>query len=283
MYEKIRRFAHRPTIYSKETTHALWTHPHIAERMLSFHLDQETPLASRPVQEIDRIVSALDNDLQLKGKRVCDLGCGPGLYATRFADVGADVLGVDLSPRSIDFARAQPASEHGKQRYRVADYLRDPLGEDFDVVTLIYFDFCALSPARRASLLVKILGMLNSGGALVLDVVSEAAFSSLEDELEIEQNLMGGFWSPEEYVGIHRKWVYAEEKVCVDHFGVFEDGRDFEILNWMQYFSPERLRREIRDAGFSSVQLFGSLNLEPMSDDSNEIGAIAHKACSKQS
>lgn len=278
MYEKIRRFAHRPTIYSEETTHALWTRPHIAERMLSFHLDQETPLASRPVEEIDRIVSALDSKLQLQGKRVCDLGCGPGLYSSRFADVGANVLGIDLSPGSIDFARGQRPSEHGTQHYRVADYLRDPLGDDFDVVTLIYFDFCALSPPRRASLLEKILGMLKSGGALVLDVVGEAAFPSLQEELEIEQDLMGGFWAPGEYVGIRRKWVYSEEKVCVDHFGIFAEGEDFEILNWMQYFSPERLRGEIEAAGFSNIQLFGSLGLEPISESSNEIGAIACKA-----
>ena len=278
MYEKIKRFADRPALFSEETALALWTRPHIAEQMLSFHLDPETPLASRPVQDIDQIVRALDGKLQLKGKRVCDLGCGPGLYSTRFADAGADVLGVDVSPGSIDFATTRQASAQGTQRYRVADYVRDPLGADFDVVTLIYFDFCALSPANRASLLKKIRGMLRKGGCLVLDVVSEASFPTIAEDLEIEQNLMGGFWSPAEYVGIRRRWLYAEEKVCLDRFGIFEDGQDFEIFNWMQYFSPERLREEIEVAGFSNIELFGSLKLEPVSDSSNEIGAIARRA-----
>ena len=275
MYEKIKRFAARPALFSEETALALWTRPHIAEQMLSFHLDSATPLASRPVEDIDRIVRALDGKLQLEGKKVCDLGCGPGLYSTRFADAGADVLGVDVSPGSIDFATARQASAQGRQRYRVADYLREPLGEDFDVVTLIYFDFCALSPANRASLLKKIRSMLTEGGCLVLDVVSEASFPTLEEGLEIEQNLMGGFWSPGEYVGMHRRWLYAEEQVCLDHYGIFEDGQDFEIFNWMQYFSAERLREEIEGAGFSNVELFGSLALEPVSDSGNEIGAIA--------
>jgi SAM-dependent methyltransferase len=278
MYDKIKRFAARPALFSEETALALWTRPHIAEQMLSFHLDPETSLASRPVQDIDRIVRALDGKLQLKGKRVCDLGCGPGLYAERFADAGADVLGVDVSPGSIDFATARHANAQGRQRYLVADYLRDSLGEDFDVVTLIYFDFCALSPANRASLLKKINRMLRKGGCLALDVVSETSFSILEEDLEIEQNLMGGFWAPGEYVGIHRRWLYAEERVCLDHYGIFEDGQDFEIFNWMQYFSLERLREEIEDAGFTDVELFDSLNLEPVSDGGNEIGAIARRA-----
>ncbi len=246
--------------------------------MLSLHLDQETPLASRPVEDIDRIVRALDGKLGLNGKRICDLGCGPGLYSTRFAAAGADVLGIDLSPGSVDFARAQLASEQSGQRYRVADYMRDPLGGDYDVVTLIYFDFCALSPDNRASLLRKILKALRNGGCLVLDVVSEASFSVVEETLEIEQNLMDGFWSPGQYVGIHRRWIYPEETVCVDHYGIFEQEQSFEIFNWMQYFSPERLREELEDAGFSNIQLFGSLNLEPISDTSCEIGAIAYSA-----
>ena len=145
-------------------------------------------------------------------------------------------------------------------------------------MTLIYFDFCALSPANRASLLNKVLGMLRKGGCLLLDVVSETSFSGLEEGVEIEQNLMGGFWSPGEYVGIHRKWIYSDEKVSVDHYGIFEEGQDFEILNWMQYYSPERLRYELETAGFSDIQLFDSLNLRPISASSNEIGAIACQA-----
>ena len=72
-------------------------------------------------------------------------------------------------------------------------------------------------------------------------------------------------------------------RICQLGFGdagkrIFEDGQDFEIFNWMQYFSPKRLRDEIEDAGFSNIQLFGSLDLRPISDSSNEIGAIAYKA-----
>ena len=44
--------------------------------------------------------------LKLKeGKRVIDFGCGPGLYATRLAQKGAFVTGIDFSENSINYAR----------------------------------------------------------------------------------------------------------------------------------------------------------------------------------
>ena len=62
----------------------LWTRPHLAEQMLGYHLNQETDLASRRFESIDRVVEWIDAQLNLPNKSVCDLGCGPGLYAQRF-------------------------------------------------------------------------------------------------------------------------------------------------------------------------------------------------------
>ena len=41
------------------------------------------------------------------GRRVLDVGCGPGLYTTRLAASGARVTGIDFSERSIACAREQ--------------------------------------------------------------------------------------------------------------------------------------------------------------------------------
>jgi SAM-dependent methyltransferase len=43
---------------------------------------------------------------ELKGRgRVCDLGCGPGHIARYLHDAGAEVFGLDLSPRMLEQAR----------------------------------------------------------------------------------------------------------------------------------------------------------------------------------
>lgn len=275
MYEMLKKLAVRPDPWSTTTTKDLWTRPHIASQMLAYHLDQDTPLASRPIALIEKIVDWLDAELSLDGKRVCDLGCGPGLYSTRFAERGADVTGVDFSPTAIEYAESQISTTDCGIKYLVADYLNDDLPTEFDVVTLIYYDFCALSPVDRQKLLQRIASMLNPGGRLVMEVLAEGAIRGFREQVTIEKQLMGGFWADSDYVGIHRTWVYPEEALSLDHYLIVEPSEHWQILNWMQYFSPDRIERELEAAGFTVRTLAGSLAGEALAEDSTEIGLIA--------
>jgi SAM-dependent methyltransferase len=275
MREMLKKLAVRPEPYSSMTTKVLWTRPHIARQMLAYHLDQDTPLASRPIAVIEEVIAWLDAELSLSGKRLCDLGCGPGLYSTRFAESGADVTGVDFSPNAIAYAESQDSTADPGITYLVADYLNDDLPTGFDVVTLIYYDFCALSPVDRHKLLRRIASMLNPGGRLVMDVLAESAFQGVREQVTIEKQLMGGFWADSDYVGIHRTWVYPEETLSLDHYVIVEPSEHWQILNWMQYFSPDRIERELQAAGFTVRTLAGSLAGEALTEDRTEIGIIA--------
>ena len=275
MYEMLKQLAVRPDPYSTTTTKDLWTRPHIARQMLAYHLDQETSLASRPIAEIEAIVGWLDSELVLADKRVCDLGCGPGLYATRMAQRGADVLGVDFSTVSIAHAESQASTSLGGPTYRIADYMEEELPSDFDLITLIYFDYCALSPKDRQVLLGKIRSMLRPGGKLVMDVVAASAFTQAHEQLAIEENLMAGFWSDKDYVGIHRTWLYEDQMLSLDHYVIAETTGQWEVLNWMQYFSPNQLVGELKNAGFAVDVLAGGMTGQALTDASREIAVIA--------
>ena len=96
MYDLIKDLSQRPEPFSHYTAMELWTRPHLARQMLDFHLNQETGLASHRFETIEEIVNWIDSQLNLSGKRLCDLGCGPGLYTRRFAACGANVTGVDF-------------------------------------------------------------------------------------------------------------------------------------------------------------------------------------------
>ena len=82
-----------------------WNDPHISKQMLEVHLNPDIEAASRRPETIDRTVSWLIETLGLKtGASLLDLGCGPGLYTSRFARAGFHVTGVDYSRRSIEYA-----------------------------------------------------------------------------------------------------------------------------------------------------------------------------------
>ena len=275
MYELLKKLAVRPEPHSLMTVRELWTRPHIARQMLAYHLDQDTPLASRPIAIIEKIIDWLDSELGLERKRICDLGCGPGLYSLRMAQRGAHVTGVDFSPVAIAHAESRLPATDSKVDYLVADYLNDELPTGFDVVTLIYYDYCALAPADRRALLGRICSMLNPGGALVMDVVGVSALAGVREQLSLEEQLMGGFWSDSDYVGIHRTWVYPGETLSLDHYLIVEPSGHWEILNWMQFFSPDRVVQELEEAGFAVRTLAGSLAGQALTEGSTEIGVIA--------
>lgn len=275
MYEMLKTLATRPEPHSLMTVKDLWTRPHVARQMLAYHLDQENGLASRPAAEIEKAVDWLDGQLQLENKRVCDLGCGPGLYASRFAERGARVAGVDFSRVAIGHAERQAKTTGQDIDYLVADYLQDDLPSGFDIVTLIYYDYCALSPADRRNLLGKIRSMLKPGGRFVMDVLTAQAFRDVHEQLSIEERLMGGFWSDSDYVGVHRTWTYEDSMLALDHYLIVEPDEHWQILNWMQYFAPDRLVGELEEAGYVVRELAGSLTGEALENTGREVAVVA--------
>lgn len=272
MYESLLDLSKRPEPFSRYTAKELWTRPHLARQMLNYHLSQDTDLASRRIETIDRVVDWIADQIKLPGKKLCDLGCGPGMYTERFASRGARVTGVDFSHHSLKYARTEGS---GSVRYREADYLSDELPIGFDVITLIYTDLCVLSATQRSRLLGRMHNMLNLGGAIVLDVAGIHSFSQKQETTVIEHNMMGGFWAPGDYVGIQRTYLYPEHDVSLDRYLIVEPAESWQVYNWFQHFTPNRIQNELRQAGFRVEKMTGDLAGAALTPESELIGIIA--------
>ena len=73
----------------------------------------------------------------LAGRRVLDVGCGGGILAESLALQGADVLGIDLSEKSLGVARLHKLESGVDVTYRAvsAEALADEQPAAFDIVT----------------------------------------------------------------------------------------------------------------------------------------------------
>ncbi|WP_421726341.1 class I SAM-dependent methyltransferase [Bauldia sp.] len=274
LYTLMRDLAQRPAPFSRSTVRDLWTRPWLAKQMLDFHVSQDTDLASRRKTTIDRTVDWIDSALGLSGKTVCDLGCGAGLYARRLAAKGADVTGIDFSTGAIAYARAHTPEP---VRYRVADYLADALPSGFDLVTLIYYDYCVMPPSQRAALLTRMRDMLNLEGHIVFDVVGMGAFEKVQEHTSIEERAMDGFWAEGDYVTVKRVFVYPSEKITLDRYLIVEPDQHWDIFNWLQYFTPESIGRELNAADLAIDLLAGDLTGRPLVPDGDALGIIASR------
>ena len=277
MFDALAVLHARPEPFSAYTADVLWTDPHIAARMLAFHLDPEGGLASRPFAVIDAMVDWMDARLGLAGAAVCDLGCGPGLYAERLAGRGARVTGLDFSAGSIAHAKKSAAAAGLAVDYRTADYLKDPLPENQDAVLLIYGDFCALSPQRRAALLGRIHAALRPGGRLLFDVFSRPQFEGRTESVEFARRLMDGFWAPGDYFGFRATFLYDELSLALDRYRIVEPGRTRDIFNWLHYFTPEAAIAEAESAGFNVEGILEACDGTDWKGGPSEIAVIARR------
>jgi len=278
LFEKLEDINRRPEPFEFYTASDLWTDEHTSEQMLKFHLNEDIDVASRNAAFIDRSVEWMSSYFEIgAGTKIADFGCGPGLYTTRLARMQADVVGIDFSKRSIEYAREIAAREGLSIQYINQNYLEFETDEHLDLILMIMCDFCVLSPAQRKVMLNKFHTLLEGGGLVLLDVYSLNAFEQREETALYETNLLDGFWSPNKYYGFQNTFRYEREKVVLDKYTIIESDRTRTIYNWFQYFSPETLEREFVECGFTIEQIFSDVAGTPFDSKANEFAVVARK------
>jgi 2-polyprenyl-3-methyl-5-hydroxy-6-metoxy-1,4-benzoquinol methylase len=279
IYTELERINHRPAPFEEYTAPELWTNEHTSSRMLEYHLNANVDVSSRKLEFIDRSAAWIVARFGLsRGTSVADLGCGPGLYTTRFARAGADVTGVDFSERSIRYAREQAQTQGISAQYVCCNYLEfEPSGQ-FDLVTLIMCDICALSPAQRKTLLNRIRTHLKPNGAFLFDVYSLCAFEQRREEASYGPNLLDGFWAAEPYFGFLNTFKYPTEKVVLDKYTIVQAQQQRTVFNWFQHFDQVSLAAELQSAGLTIEAWLGDVAGAAFNAESTEFGVIARLA-----
>jgi len=277
MFTELKEINRRPEPFQYYTAEELWADAHTSKQMLAYHLNEEVDVSSRKGAFIQRSVNWMTEKFSIQGKKVADFGCGPGLYSTPLAKNGALVTGIDFSVRSISYAKGVAEREGLTIEYVKENYLDYETPQRFDLIIMIMYDFCALSPKQRKGLLVKFYDMLLPGGAMLLDVYSMNAFAQRQEVSSSGLSLLDGFWSAEEYYGFLNTFKYADESLIVDKYTIIEALRTRTIYNWLQYFSPESLQAELEQAGFEEKEILGDVAGKPYDPDSTEFAIIGKK------
>ena len=200
----------KPELYTK-STNAFWDDDYISEQLLRIHLNSNVESASKTGDTIVAEAKFVIGTAQMvSGKNVLDLGCGPDLYAGEFAKTGASVTGVDISRRSIDYAKRTVGSTYLNSSFQCMNYLDMEFKNSFDIVTMIYYDFCVLSVNEQKLLLSKIRDALSDNGLFVFDIVTEAMQLPAASGITACEE---GLWSGRPYLEIQDNFLYENPKL----------------------------------------------------------------------
>jgi 2-polyprenyl-3-methyl-5-hydroxy-6-metoxy-1,4-benzoquinol methylase len=126
-------------------------------------------------------VAALMGDVS--GLRVCDLACGQGRVARHLADLGARVIGIDLSAKLLEIARRHEQAEPRGIEYVLAD------AQSLDSAALGTFDgvlcFMALMDIPElAPTLRGVASILRPGGWFIFALLHPCFHTSQSGEIE---------------------------------------------------------------------------------------------------
>jgi SAM-dependent methyltransferase len=162
----------------------------------------------------------------VEGRRALDAGCGPGAYAEWLADHGAEVVGLDVSPRMLELARH-------RLRER-ASFVRADLGRPLDFLAPGSFDLVL--------------------SALTLDYVRDwaSAFRSFFRVLRAPGHFVFSVGHPfDEFHDHHPAGNYFEVEQVEYEF------RGFGAPVWVPYHRRPlgAMLRPLLDAGFALEQL----------------------------
>jgi SAM-dependent methyltransferase len=278
MFSILREHLARPPLFSVYSAHTLWTDDHVSSRMLEYHLDPLNDIASRNQAFIQRAATWLAGEFDLVGREVLDLGCGPGLYALELAMLGAKVTGLDFSTRSIDYARGQALAKGLQVEFEVADYLSYETERAFDLICLIYGDYCALGPEQRTELMRRAQRWLKPGGSIVFDVFTRIHLGAVEETTSFTSCPDGGFWSAAPHFVFNTRFKYEDAGAYLDRFLVVEEETEWEVFNWLQCFDPIQLEDELAAAGLRVAQCLGSVAGDPFNEVAQEFAVVAQPA-----
>jgi SAM-dependent methyltransferase len=237
-----------------------WYEPEFSARMLAEHLTQAHDHASRRTTIIDQHVAWIHQTLlQEAPAKILDLGCGPGLYAQRLADLGHQCVGIDYSPASIAYARTQAAQTGAQLAYHLADIRRADYGPDgaYDLVMLLFGEFNVFSQADIGNILTKAKAALRPGGYLL---VEPHRFDSLARTTPVTTrwySSTGGLFDPAPHVVLFEEHWRADRATLTTRYYILHaaDAHVTRYAQSMQAYTDKAYAELLAAQGFPTVTL----------------------------
>lgn len=276
MNKNILKYLEKPEVYA-ESTAKFWDDEHISKGMLEAHLASDYDAASRKHTFMDQSVDWIAGIVPPgKYPNLLDLGCGPGLYTQRFYKKGYQVTGMDYSRRSLEYAVKTAKDYHYDICYHYQNYLEISYQEQFDVITLIYCDFCVLCDKDRSMLLSKIHQALRPGGRFIVDVNTPNVYQGRE-ETKTWTFQESGFWNSSPHLCLDAFYRYKNNTMLNQAVIVTEDSVQSYNL-WDHTFTLEELKTDLTEHGFEEIEFYGDVAGTEYTPGGNTICAVAKKS-----
>ena len=275
--KKVINLSKKPKLFER-SDQKFWDDPHISKKMLEVHIDPEFDAASRSYEFMEESIDWLvERILTEKDQNILDLGCGPGFYSKGLAEKGYSVTGIDLSKRSIEYAKAQIENEELDVEYKVQNFLELDYEQNYDAIIMMYCELGALTNQERDKILEIVNRALKPGGLFVFDVFT----ANKREEHELDKTwdaVQQGFWAESPYLSLTETFFYPEADTYLNQTIVVNENDETSLYRiYEHYYNKETITKVLDNFGFINHSFYSDLAGKKYSSNSRTLAVVTEK------
>jgi SAM-dependent methyltransferase len=205
----------------------------------------------RDIKEAQHFIDNLIAYLQIKKEsRLIDIACGRGRHATYFNKLGFDVVGIDLSEKSITTAKQ---NENEKLQFFTHDMRNTFKANSFNIVTNLFTSFGYFDEKEDEQKAINAMAEnLKSNGILIIDFMNvKKVISNLvnSEQKKIEKIIFK----------ISRKF---EDNYIIKDISFSDNGKNYHFQEKVRAITLSDFSNFISNAGIKIIDIFGNYKLE---------------------
>lgn len=214
---------------------------------------------NRNFSEAEKLIQNLVGKLNLSANhKVLDLACGKGRHSLSFNQLGLDVIGLDLSPESINEAKEL---ENDRLKFLIGDMRTFDVDHSFDAVFNLFTSFGYFKSDSENQLVINnIAKHLKKDGVLVIDYLNSV---KVANQLPINERKKRG-----EVVFNIRKKIengFIVKEIQFDHNNASHNFKEF-----VKYIDYEQFNSYLDNTNMTIVQSFGDYDLSSFNEKSSD-------------
>lgn len=127
----------------------------------------------KPLHQINPLrLNYIQERCSLSGLKVLDVGCGGGILSEAMSNLGAEVIGIDASDKTIGVAQAHGLKVNSNVNYiqtTIEDLLEEGLHKNFDVITCLEMLEHVPEPSQTIN---EFSSLLSQNGDLIISTIN---------------------------------------------------------------------------------------------------------------
>ena len=210
----------------------------------------------------------------LRPKTAVDLACGTGSVTFRIAEKGLSVIGVDISEDMLCVATSKIEDQVNAPAFVCQDLakLSLPRGVDLAVCALDSLDYI-IDPEDCQKAIKRIYRALNPGGCFIFDVNTPEKLRAMDGQTFLDED--------DDVYCVWRGEFDEETNICTYGMDIFQRHGEFwargDEIHQEYAYTQEQLTGYLKDAGFTSLEVFGDRRLESPAEGEQRIYFKARK------